>query len=197
MADISRRGVLALAAAAASSTITLPAMAAPAKVPPIWEGKKMYETFAKSGHGFSYPSKATGRPKAYVAFDTQCPDCMRLLERIRPLHVNVEVIYCPIAFMNIHSDAQGAMILASDKPWEVLDAQHEHFRDEGFRGLRYDITKISEKLRNYCWDNSKLHRRSGCRAVPYGVFKNSKGEYVPFDENLTTVELAKIFEVKL
>ena len=41
----------------------------------------------------------------------------------------------------------------------------------------------------------QLHRRSGCRAVPYGVFKNSKGEYVPFDENLTTEELKKVFEL--
>jgi hypothetical protein len=32
--------------------------------------------------------------------------------------------------------------------------------------------------------------------VPYGVFKNSKGEYVPFDENLTTDELSKLFELK-
>lgn len=196
MADISRRGALALAAAALSSSVAGPVLAAPVKVPPIWDGKMMYETFSKQGHGFSYPGPA-GRPKAYVAIDTQCPDCMTLMEHIRPLHEKIDVVYFPIAYMNIHSDAQGALIFASDKPWEVLDAQHEHFRDEGMRGLRYDITKLSEKLRNWCWDNSKLHRRCGCRAVPYGVFKNSKGEYVPFDENPTTEELARIFEVKL
>ncbi len=196
MTDISRRSALALAAAAVTGAVSAPAVSAPAKVPTIWEGKKMYESFAKEGHGFSYPGPA-GRPKAYVAIDTQCPDCMRLMERIRPLQDKIDVVYFPIAWMNIHSDAQGALIFASDKPWEVLDAQHEHFRDEGFRGLRYDITKLSEKYRNWCWDNSKLHRRCGCRAVPYGVFKNSKGEYVPFDENLLTAELAELFEVKL
>lgn len=196
MTDISRRSALAIAAAVVSGAVVPAVHAAPAKVPSIWDGKMMWETFSKSAHGFSYPGPA-GRPKAYVAIDTQCPDCMRLMEHIRPLHAKIDVVYCPIAWMNIHSDAQGAMIFASDKPWEVLDAQHEHFRDEGFRGLRYDITKLSEKFRNWCWDNSKLHRRCGCRAVPYGVFKNSKGEYVPFDENLTTAELAKIFEVTL
>ena len=196
MTDISRRSALALAAAAVTGAVSAPAVSAPAKVPTIWEGKKMYESFAKEGHGFSYPGPA-GRSKAYVAIDTQCPDCMRLMERIRPLQDKIDVVYFPIAWMNIHSDAQGALIFASDKPWEVLDAQHEHFRDEGFRGLRYDITKLSEKYRNWCWDNSKLHRRCGCRAVPYGVFKNSKGEYVPFDENLLTAELAELFEVKL
>ena len=50
------------------------------------------------------------------------------------------------------------------------------------------------------WGRGEPHRRAlprrcGCRAVPYGVYLNSKGEYVPFDENLTTDELAKIFEL--
>ena len=55
----------------------------------------------------------------------------------------------------------------------------------------------ADDLRNKVWTNTKLHRRAGCRAVPYGVFKNSKGEYKPFDENLSTEELAALFEVKL
>ena len=42
-----------------------------------------------------------------------------------------------------------------------------------------------------------MARRCGCRAVPFGVFKNSKGEYVGFDENLLTNELAELFEVTL
>ena len=196
MTKLTRRSALGLAAAALALSTTA-AQAKPAKVPEGWDGKKMYETMTKDGVGFRSPTPASVKKTAHVFFDTQCPDCMRLMEHIRPLHAKIDVVYCPIAWMNIHSDAQGAMIFASDKPWEVLDAQHEHFRDEGFRGLRYDITKLSEKFRNWCWDNSKLHRRCGCRAVPYGVFKNSKGEYVPFDENLTTAELAKIFEVTL
>ncbi|MBS6157654.1 MAG: Tat pathway signal protein, partial [Sutterella sp.] len=59
------------------------------------------------------------------------------------------------------------------------------------------LAKLPEDLRNKVWTNTKLHRRAGCRAVPYGVFKNSKGEYKPFDENLSTEELAALFEVKL
>ena len=86
---------------------------------------------------------------------------------------------------------------ASKEPWKKYDEQHEHFRDPEFRGIRYDLAKLPDDLRNKVWTNTKLHRRAGCRAVPYGVFKNSKGEYKPFDENLSTEELAALFEVKL
>ena len=118
-------------------------------------------------------------------------------ENVKPLLSKVNVIFFPIAFLNINSEPQGSTILASKEPWKKYDEQHEHFRDPEFRGIRYDLAKLPDDLRNKVWTNTKLHRRAGCRAVPYGVFKNSKGEYKPFDENLSTEELAALFEVKL
>lgn len=183
-------GTAALAVAVAAPAVE----AAPANVPVIWDGRKMWETFEKDATGFSFPHKA-GSPKAYVAFDTQCPDCIRLYDRIKPILNRVNLVWCPVAFLNIHSDPQGASILSAKDPAAKFEEQHEHFRDAGFRGFRYDITKLSDEVRNKVWMNTKLHRRSGCRAVPYGVYKNSKGEYVPFDENLTTAELTALFEL--
>lgn len=190
----SRRFVLSAVGAAAVLPATQ-AVAAPAKVPSIWDGQKMYETYAKDGTGFSLPGPA-GRPKAYVAFDPQCPDCVRLQKRLKPLQNYVDVVWFPISYLNIHSEPQGTTMLAAKEPWKVFEEQHDHFKDPDFRGIRYDISKLPEDLRNKVWINTKIHRRVGCRAVPYGVFKNSKGEYVPFDENLTTDELAKLFEIK-
>ena len=173
---LSRRSAIALSAAAAAAIAARPAAARPAVVPVIWDGKKMYETFKAQGAGFSYPGPAD-RPVAYVAIDPQCPDCMKFTENVKPLLSKVNVIFFPIAFLNINSEPQGSTILASKEPWKKYDEQHD--------------------LRNKVWTNTKLHRRAGCRAVPYGVFKNSKGEYKPFDENLSTEELAALFEVKL
>lgn len=192
--QISRRHALTLAVAGAVAATAHQAVAKPANVPSIWEGEKMYNTLIKDGTGFTNPGKAD-RKKAYVIFDTQCPDCIRLLDRAMPLFDKVEFTFYPIAYMNIHSDPQGALILSSSDPMKVLEEHHAHFRDADFRGIRYDIAKIDPELRNKVWMNTKLHRRCGCRAVPYGVFKNSKGEFVPFDENLTTAELAKLFEL--
>ena len=172
MTKLTRRSALGLAAAALALSTTA-AQAKPAKVPEGWDGKKT----------------------AHVFFDTQCPDCIRLMDRIMPLQDRIAVVYYPIALLNPHCEPQGALILGSKDPYAMLIKHHEHFRDKDFRGLRYEGADLPYELRNKVWINTKLHRRSGCRAVPYGVYLNSKGEYVPFDENLTTDELAKIFEL--
>ena len=102
MAEISRR-TLALGTAAAAAAAVFPGAVAakPANVPVIWDGKKMWETFEKDGTGFSFPHKP-GSPKAYVTFDTQCPDCIRFYDNIAPLLDNINLVWCPIAFLNIH-----------------------------------------------------------------------------------------------
>lgn len=40
-----------------------------------------------------------------------------------------------------------------------------------FRGFKYIPSKISIEKRKDVWTNTKLSRRAGSRAVPYGVFK--------------------------
>lgn len=194
MEQLSRRkallGAASLAVAAAAPAVT----AAPANVPVIWDGKNMWESFKKDATGFAFPCKQGSRT-AYVAFDPQCPDCIRLYDRVKPLLNEIHLVWCPIAFLNIHSDPQGAAILSAKDPTAKFEELHEHFRDAGFRGFRYDLAKIPEDVRNKVWTNTKLHRRCGCRAVPYGVYQTKKGDYVPFDENLTTAELKKLFEL--
>lgn len=195
-ATLSRRSLLGAAAAACAAAGTQSVFAKPAVVPSIWDGKKMYETIEKDGTYFTYPGPA-GRKVVHIFIDTQCPDCEHLFTRIQPLFDRIEARFYPISFLNIHSEPQGTTILMSKEPWKVFDQHHEHFRDADFRGLRYGkVEALPVELRNKVWMNTKLHRRCGCRAVPYGVYKNSKGEFVPFDENLTTKELSALFELK-
>ena len=92
---VSRRKILIASLGTAAVGLTRTAQAAPANVPSIWDGKKMYDSFLKDGTGFSFPHKPNA-PVAVVAFDTQCPDCMRLLTRIKPLLNDVGVIFYPI-----------------------------------------------------------------------------------------------------
>ena len=191
---LTRRSLLGAAVLCAAAA--QPVLAKPASVPSIWDGRKMYETMEKDGTYFTYPGPS-GRKVAHVFIDTQCPDCERLFTRLQPLFSRVEVRFYPISFMNIHSEPQATTILMAKAPWKLFDQHHEHFRDADFRGLRYGkVEALPVELRNKVWTNTKLHRRCGCRAVPYGVFKNSRGEFVPFDENLTTRELQGLFELK-
>lgn len=195
MEKLTRRGAIMAGFTSLLTAAVSSAHAAPASVPVIWDGKKMYESFEKDGTGISSKGPA-GRPKAYVAFDTQCRDCWHLHQRLEPFMDKIEFIFCPISFMNIHSEPQATTILIDKDPLAKLEEHFAHFTDIEFRGIRYGLVeKLPVDVRDKVWTNTKLHRRAGCRAVPYGVFKNSKGEYVPFDERLTTEELKKLFEL--
>lgn len=88
---VSRRKILIASLGASAVGLTRTAQAAPANVPSIWDGKKMYDSFLRDGTGFSFPHKPNA-PVAVVAFDTQCPDCIRLFTRIKPLLNDVDVI---------------------------------------------------------------------------------------------------------
>ncbi len=195
MKEFSRRDTLIGGFASLLALGAQSAHAAPASVPVIWDGKKMYESFAKEGTGISSKGPA-GRPKAYVAFDTQCRDCWQLHRKLASFMDKIEFVFCPISFMNIHSEPQATTILIDKDPLAKLEEHFAHFTDIEFQGIRYGLVeKLPVEVRDKVWTNTKLHRRSGCRAVPYGVFKNSKGQYLPFDERLTVEELKQLFEL--
>ena len=144
MKTISRRNALI---AGFSSLITIgmtSAHAAPASVPVIWDGKKMFESFEKEGTGISSKGPA-GRPKAYVAFDTQCRDCWQLHRKLEPFLDKIEFVFCPISFMNIHSEPQATTILIDKDPLAKLEEHFAHFTDVEFRGIRYG------SVENYPW----------------------------------------------
>lgn len=195
MQEFSRRDTLIGGIASLLTLGTFSAHAAPASVPVIWDGKKMYDSFEKEGTGISSKGQA-GRPKAYVAFDTQCRDCWQLHRKLAPFMDKIEFVFCPISFMNIHSEPQATTILIDKDPLAKLEEHFAHFTDIEFRGIHYGLVeKLPVEIRDKVWTNTKLHRRAGCRAVPYGVFKNSKGQYLPFDERLTIEELKQLFEL--
>ena len=195
MQEFSRRDTLIGGIASLLTLGTFSAHAAPASVPVIWDGKKMYESFEKEGTGISSKGQA-GRPKAYVAFDTQCRDCWQLHRKLAPFMDKIEFVFCPISFMNIHSEPQATTILIDKDPLAKLEEHFAHFTDIEFRGIHYGLVeKLPVEIRDNVWTNTNLHRRAGCRAVPYGVFKNSKGQYLPFDERLTIEELKQLFEL--
>ena len=195
MLEFSRRDTLIGGIASLLTLGTFSAHAAPASVPVIWDGKKMYESFEKEGTGISSKGQA-GRPKAYVAFATQCRDCWQLHRKLAPFMDKIEFVFCPISFMNIHSEPQATTILIDKDPLAKLEEHFAHFTDIEFRGIHYGLVeKLPVEIRDKVWTTTKLHRLAGCRAVPYGVFKDSKGQYLPFDERLTVEELKQLFEL--
>ena len=195
MKQVTRRNALLVGLGSLLTASVSSVQAAPASVPVIWDGKKMFESFEKEATGISSKGPE-GRPKAYVAFDTQCRDCWQLHRKLEPFLDKIEFIFCPISFMNIHSEPQATTILIDKNPIAKLEEHFAHFTDIEFRGIHYGrVEDLPVDVRDKVWTNTKLHRRAGCRAVPYGVFKNSKDDYLPFDERLTVEELKTLFEL--
>ena len=55
---VSRRKILIASLGAAAVGLTRTAQAAPANVPSIWDGKKMYDSFLRRRYRFQLPAQA-------------------------------------------------------------------------------------------------------------------------------------------
>lgn len=168
------------------------------RVPTDWDPQEMFEQYEKlaaKGNGVHWDGPQT-RPKAYIAIDTQCPWCIKLVKACEPLRDKIDIVFMPVALLKIHSEPQGALILsASDKMAKLMEHE-EHFRDPDFRGLKYDKESIPVEKREAIWENTKVHRKTGCRLVPYGVFKTASGKYNFIDSQMKTKDLKAVFELK-
>lgn len=171
------------------------------KPPSDWYGEGMYTDLLEKGMGIKSPSECTSpnRRKLLLTFDTQCPWCHRLHEALKPLYPFVTVIWYPVATLGIHSEPQGSAMLASVNPWKAFLAHMNGFRSDikprGKTLTQSEIERLPMKVREAVWTNSKIHRRTACRTVPFGVYRNTRGEYVPVWSGMKTDELAQLLEV--
>ena len=195
---VNRRQALQMAAAAAISagvTVAHAQAAKPAAAanvpPPGLDPKAMYEQFAEKGKGFDMKPGVEGRPTCFVAFDPQCPYCVKLWEAAKPIAHQVKFVWLPVAVLNPNSEPQGAAILAAPKPVEMME-RHEAAFNNPHRGLVTDGMAIPMSARDDVWSNSRIFRRTGGRSVPWGVCKDSKGEFRLIPDALKTEDLKKV-----
>ncbi|MEF9996994.1 MAG: thioredoxin fold domain-containing protein [Burkholderiaceae bacterium] len=203
---LNRRQALQMAAAAAlSAGVGVANAQQPAKaskitasgaaaVPPGMDVKAMYEQFAEKGKGFDMKPGIDGRPVAYVAFDAQCPYCVQLWEAAKPLADKVKFVWLPVAILNTNSEPQGAAILSAPDPAAMMERHEAAFKNP-HRGLVTEDMVIPLAAREDVWSNSRIFRRTGGRSVPWGVFKNAKGELRLIPDALKTEDLKKILDV--
>ena len=161
-------------------------------IPTDWNAQSMYEGFEKSGTGVEFASQ-NNRPKAFVAFDCQSPESMRLLEQAYPLRDKVNFVWLPVAVLNPYSEPQGAAILAAINRPEMLERQYKQFKNTPVQGIVTDTMVLPFDKREALWTNTRIFRLSGARDVPFGVMKTSQGEFRPITAAMTTADLEKLF----
>jgi len=195
---LSRREALQAVALAALSAGVGAVQAQTAKpatpIPPGLDAKAMYEQFAEKGKGFDMKPGVAGRLTAYVAFDPQCPYCVKLWEAAQPIADKVRFVWLPVAVLNPHSEPQGAAILSAPDPVAMME-RHEAAFNNPHRGLVTEGMVIPMAAREDVWSNSRIFRRTGGRSVPFLVYKDAKGQFRLVPDALKTDDLQKVLGV--
>ncbi|MCF0254288.1 MAG: hypothetical protein HUK26_08160 [Duodenibacillus sp.] len=198
-----RRSLLAAVAAGISAN----ALAAPGDKPSypglpgyprVRAGTQMdviYKEMREKGAGISSPDYGQ-KVECVIVSDAQCPWCSKLLQQCEPLLKQVRFHWYPVCVLRDLSVTQGAWILQADDRWARFLEHEEHFRDADLRGLRVDESRLKPEMRKAVWENSKIFRRGGGTVVPFGIYRNRLGEYVPILSGAKTEELEQLFGVK-
>ena len=122
------------------------------------------ELLARAARGFD-EGQALSRRRVFVIFDPQCPHCSRLWQHTRELAAQVRITWIPVGFINPASTAQGAAMLASEQPAQVLAEHETRFAAAGYRGgLAADAP--TAQTRAPVEANTRLFERLGLSSVP-------------------------------
>lgn len=149
-------GAGAAAAPAATSAVSIPAIATEAK-------------------GFTVGSAMSVRT-VYVFFDAQCPHCAVLWEQAKPLKSQAKFVWIPVGLINPASTSQGAAIMAAADPAAAMDA-HEASMKEKTGGITATGNLDAQKAAIEA--NTKLMNRFQFQGVPTIVAKHAvTGELV-------------------
>ncbi|MDT8991956.1 DsbC family protein [Curvibacter sp. APW13] len=166
-----RTFTLGLIAAAAGTLVACsknndaPAAAAPAQLSPA----QMYDKIAAGGKGFTVGAMMSANT-VYVMFDPQCPHCGHLWEAAKPLLSKVKFVWVPVAIINPKSSAQGAALLASDKPLEAMTA-HEASILAGTGGMTA-MGSVPAEIEAAVKANTAIFNELGLESVPFVAAKN-------------------------
>lgn len=164
-------------------------------IPTDWDPHEMYTEFMAHGVGVEFAGPDS-RPMAFIAFDTQCSWCMRLMAQTRPLQQYINFVWLPVAVLNPYSETQGAAILASLDRAQMLERHESQFDNENIRGLNTEAMIVPWEMRQAVWTNTRIFRRCAARVVPFGVMKDANGEYRAIHSGMKTHQLAALFGIK-
>lgn len=160
----------AASTAAATTTVSLPAIATEAR-------------------GFTVGSAMSART-VYVFFDPQCPHCAALWASARPLKSQAKFVWIPVGLINAASTAQGAALLAAPDPVAAMD---EHEASILARGGGITATGSFDEQKAAVEANTRLMNRFQFSSVPTIVARHAvTGDLVVQEGSMPTATLASV-----
>jgi len=130
----------------------------------------------------------------YVFFDPQCPHCGHLWQSSTPLHKKAKFVWIPVAWINASSLSQGAALLTSASPLELM-TEHETSLLAGKGGISAP-SGIASETEQSIKANTKLLNTLGAESVPFVVVKNAiTGQTIAKEGAQTTAALAEMIGI--
>lgn len=146
------------------------------------------QTIAAQAKGFTVGSLMSART-VYVFFDPQCPHCGHLWQASTPLQSKVKFVWIPVAWINASSLPQGAALLTSVNPAELM-ATHEASLLAGKGGISAPAG-IAPDTDQTIKANTQLLNSFGAESVPFVITKDAQtGKTVSRDGAMGTADLA-------
>ena len=108
----------------------------------------------------------------YVLFDPQCPHCGHLWQAAQPLLKKTKFVWVPVGIMNAKSMPQGAALLTSANPVELMTA-HEASLLAGTGGTSAP-SSIPDDIEQAIKTNTQVLNALKAESVPMIVAKHAK-----------------------
>ena len=105
--------------------------------------------------------------QVYVFFDPQCGHCGKLWQETKGIK-EANFNWIPVSILNPKSTKQGAALLASDKPVELMTSHEQQMSSGGM-----EVESVSADNVKKIEDNTKYFSKN-FDSVPLVVFKNLK-----------------------
>ena len=163
------------------------------EIPVATTPAQSFDTVVAQGKGFTVGAMMSANT-AYVLFDPQCPHCSHLWEASLPLHKKVKFVWIPVAIINAKSAPQGAALLTSANPVELMTA-HETSILAGSGGISASAS-VPAEVESAIKNNTQLFNSLKLESVPFIIAKNGNtGQIVRNSGSMTTPALAALLGV--
>lgn len=161
--------------------------------PTMAKSASPYEAVSSQGKGFTAGAMMSAQT-VYVLFDPQCPHCGHLWDASIPLQKKVKFVWIPVAIINASSTAQGAALLSSANPTELM-AAHEKSILAGTGGIAASAS-IAPDVAQAIKTNTQLFTNLSLESVPFITTKNMRtGQAVTHSGAMGTPQLAEFIGI--
>jgi thiol:disulfide interchange protein DsbG len=135
------------------------------------------------------PGLPANAKKVVVFFDMQCPHCGSQWKAVQEAQSQNRFIWVPVAALNRASLAQGATLLASGTPVQLMN-EHEASLSAGRGGVTADAGALS-RYQGAIRANTEYFSTFNVNSVPYSVTEDKAGQLISRSGALTGEALAE------